>query len=160
MIDYHIEKLFSLVGFKGRKYLLRHFAYKRFKQAVSDYDFREWLMGHRGRVSAIYDHGHYLTEEEIRQYKALIDTRVLTVYGVNRPREDIIDARIDTLRALLNNLDSNAIYRLKNDLISGKISSKQFNQKLTDLAQESMSKQMENKFEQLFLKMNRKYNRN
>jgi len=158
VIDYNINKLFTLVGFKGRKYLLRHYAYKRLKQAVSDYDFREWLMGHRGKVSAIYDHGHYLTTEEINQYKSLIDTKILTIYQQNRPREEIIDARIETIRALLKDLDVNATNSLKKDLINGKISSDQFNRKLTELAQDSMSKQMENKFEQLFLKMNRKYN--
>ena len=157
-VYYSIKKLYRLAGFKGRNYLLRHYGYKRLKQAVSDYDFREWLMGHRGRVSAVYDHGHYLTEEEIKQYKALVDTRVLSIYDVNRPREEIIDARIDTLRALLKNLDNDAITRLKSNLIKGKISSEQFNERLTELAQESMSRQMENKFEKLFLKMNQKYN--
>jgi len=58
----------------------------------------------------------------------------------------------------LKDLDVNATNSLKKDLINGKISSDQFNRKLTELAQDSMSKQMENKFEQLFLKMNRKYN--
>lgn len=158
VIDYNIKKLFALVGFKGRKYLLRHYAYKRFKQAVSDYDFREWLMGHRGKVSAIYDHGHYLTNEEINQYKSLIDTKVLEIYALHRPKEEIIDARIVTIQALLKDLDVNATNILKKDLITEKITIDQFNRRLTELAQDSMNKQMETKFEQLFLKMNKKYN--
>ena len=138
--------------------MLRHYAFKRFKQAIDDYDLREWLMGHKGKISAIYDHEHYLTNEEINQYKAMIDTRALHVYGLNRSQEDIIEARIETLQSLLRDLDIRGIEALKNDLVKGEITLNQFNRELTRLAQDSMNRQIETKFEQLFLKMNKKYN--
>ena len=94
-IYFLVKKLFGLAGFKERNYLLRHYGYKKLKEVVSDYDFREWLMGHRERVSAIYYHRHYLIEEEIKQYKTLVDTRVLAVYSVSKQTEEIIDIRID-----------------------------------------------------------------
>ncbi len=66
--------------------------------------------------------------------------------------------RIETLQSLIKDLDAKAIEVLKNDLAKGEITLNQFNRELTRLAQDSMNRQIENRFEQLFLKMNKKYN--
>ncbi|NIV93871.1 hypothetical protein GWN42_14025, partial [candidate division KSB1 bacterium] len=157
-VSHIVSKLFETVGFEGRNYLLRHYAFKRLKQAVEDYDLREWLMGHKGKISAVYDHEHYLTVEEINQYKSMIDTQVLHVYGLNRSQEEIIETRIETLKALLKDLNLNDVHGLKKELTNGKITIDQFNKRLTQLAQDSMNRHIESRFEQLFKKYNKKYN--
>jgi len=156
-VDYIVKKLFELVGFKGRNYLLRHFAYKRLKNACEDYDLREWLMGHRGKVSAVYDHEHYLTHEEIEEYKVMINSEALHIYGFSRSQQALIETRIDTIKALCD-LDTNQIEALKKELASGKIIIQTFNDKLTELAQNAMNKQIETRFEELFIEMNKRYN--
>ncbi len=138
--------------------MLRHHAFKQLKRACDDYDLREWLMGHKGRISAIYDHGHYLTSEEIDEYKALIHAPLLHVYGLDRSQEAVIETRIATIRALLEDLDTSQLGQIKRELTSGTLSIELFNERLTRLARETMNRQIEAKFEQLFLKMQEKHN--
>jgi hypothetical protein len=156
-VGYIVKKIFGFVGFEGRNYLLRHYAYKNLKRACEDYDLREWLMGHKGKASATYDHEHYLTNEEINEYKAMVDTQALHVYSLRSSQEEVIETRIQTLKALVD-LESSQINKIRRELTSGRINIEQFNERLTQLAQDTMNRQIENKFEQMFLKMNEKYN--
>lgn len=157
-VAYIVDKLYDAIGFEGRRYLLRHYAFKQLKRACEDYDLREWLMGHKGKISAIYDHEHYLTAEEIKEYKAMVDTQKLHVYGLSNSQEQIIDTRIQTIKALLKDLDTSQIDNLKRELTSCRITLDQFNERLTQLAQNAMNKQIETRFEELFLKMQQKHN--
>ena len=156
-VDYIVDKFFDAIDFAGRRYLLRHYAFKQLKRSCEDYDFREWLMGHKGKMSAVYDHEHYLTHEEIEEYKAMINSEALHIYGFSRSQQALIETRIDTIKALCN-LDTNQVEALKKELASGKIIIQTFNDKLTKLAQNAMNKQIETRFEELFIRMNKRYN--
>ena len=38
--------------------------------------------GHVGKINAIYDHEHYPTDEEIREYKNQFDEKAFRIYGI------------------------------------------------------------------------------
>jgi len=157
-VDRIIDKLFKKVGFRGRNYLLRHMANKFLKCAVDDSDLKEWLMGHKGRIASIYDHeGHTLADWEIQQYKNAIDEKELLVYGLTKTQEDIIKAKIETIKAIIKDFDETQIEMLKRELALGKLTFEQFNQKLNEIAQKSMNTQIEKRFEELFIKMANKH---
>jgi len=59
---------------------------------------------------------------------------------------------------LLKELDTDQIEKTKRELTSGEITIEQFTDQLTQLAQETMNRQMENQFEHMFLKMLQKHN--
>jgi hypothetical protein len=154
-----IRKLFKAVGFEGRKYLLRHYAYKQMKLACEDYDLREWLMGHKGKVSAIYDHEHGLAEWEIRGYKAMVNESPLLVYALNESESETVEALVKFAKAIAQ-IDDNELEALKNALRNGNLSIKEFEAKIQQLVKEAMNRQIEVKFEQLFLKFANKHGLN
>jgi len=116
------------------------------------------LMGHKGRIASIYDHeGHTLADWEIQQYKNAIDEKELLVYGLTKTQEDIIKAKIETIKAIIKDFDETQIEMLKRELALGKLTFEQFNQKLNEIAQKSMNTQIEKRFEELFIKMANKH---
>jgi hypothetical protein len=160
-VDRIIDKLFRKVGFKGRNYLLRHLGSKLLKRAYEDEDLKEWLCGHKGKISAIYDHaGHTLADWEIESYKNQMNEKELLVYGLSNSQEDIIKAKIETIKAIIKDFDEAQIEMLKRELALGKLTFEQFNEKLNQIAQKSMDTQIEKRFEQLFIKMANKHGMN
>jgi hypothetical protein len=160
-VDRIIDKLFRAVGFRGRNYLLRHMANKFLKRAVDDPDLKEWLMGHKGKIAAIYDHeGHTLAHWEIENYKAQINEKQLLVYGLTKTQEDIINAKIETIKAIIKDFNESEIEQLKRELALGKLTFQQFNEKLNQIAQNSMNRTIEKRFEELFIKMANKHGLN
>ena len=158
-VDRIVAKLFKAVGFVGRKYLLRHLGSKLLKRAYEDEDFKEWLCGHKGTIAAIYDHsGHTLAEWEIEDYKKRLDEKELFIYGLSKSQEDIVTAKIETIKALVKDFDESQITRVKRMLELGKMTFEQFNKQLNEIAQNAMNKQIETRFEELFIKMNNKHN--
>jgi len=151
-----VKRLLRKVGFNGRTYLLRHYAFKQLKRAVEDYDFREWLMGHKGRISAIYDHEHYLDDREIEEYKMQYDQTKLLIYGATT--EEMRQAEL--LAGFARNLgvSDDKIAQILNLLKTGQLTAKQFEQRLNQIVQKHLEQQIEDKFEELFVKLNRKYN--
>lgn len=118
-----IRKLFRKANFKGRTYLLRHLANKLLKRAYQDYDLCEWLMGHKGAISAIYEHEHGLAEWEIEDYMSRMNERVLLIYGTAKSKEEI---KIETIKTLIKSLDASTLERLKRELALGNITFQQF----------------------------------
>jgi integrase len=122
-----MRKLFKKTHFKGRPYLLRHLANKLLKRAYDDYDLTEWLMGHKGKISAIYDHEHGLAEWEIKDYMAKMNESVLTIYGTPKTEEEIA---LKTIKTLIKSLDASTLERLKRELALGNVTFEQFKQHL------------------------------
>jgi len=61
------------IGFRGRPYLLRKFADRILEQITykfNDEDFKEFLMGHKGKISAVYQMSG-LTEEDEAKYREM-----------------------------------------------------------------------------------------
>lgn len=81
-----VRKVYKQIGFNGRPYLLRHYANKLMKKAYDDAELKEWCMGHKGSISAVYDHEHYLTEEEIADYNSTVHMDKMYVYQSGNTR--------------------------------------------------------------------------
>lgn len=81
-----VRKIYQKIGFNGRPYLLRHYANKLMKKAYDDAELKEWCMSHKGTISAIYDHEHYLTDEEITDYNKTIHMDKMYVYQSGNTR--------------------------------------------------------------------------
>lgn len=62
-----IKAIFTRVGFNGRPYLLRVFADRTLDKTIMDEDLKEHMLGHKGKISAIYQFKQ-LTAEDIRDY--------------------------------------------------------------------------------------------
>lgn len=161
-VDRIVAKLFDCVGFKGRKYLLRHLGSKLLKRAYDDEGLKEWLCGHKGGISATYEHsGHTLSDWEIRDYKSQLSERELLIYGISKNEQQIIDAKTDMARTLLKEHFSETEYKaILRGLREGKMTFKQFNEKFDEIIKTAMDNKIENKFEELFVKYNNKHNNN
>lgn len=158
-VDRIVKKLFDAVGFHGRKYLLRHLGSKLLKRAYENEDLKEWLCGHKGSIAAIYDHsGHTLAEWEIEDYKKQLHEKELFVYGLSKSQEDIIKAKVDMAKTIVPDVDESKIREIIRLLELGKMSFETFDKRLTEIIQNAMNKQIETRFEELFIKMNNKHN--
>jgi len=75
-IYYKIKTIYAHpnVNFKGRPYLLRKYADRvldRITRLFNDEDMKEFLMGHKGKISAIYQAG--LSNEDERRMRGMYD---------------------------------------------------------------------------------------
>jgi hypothetical protein len=121
-----IKKLFRKTHFKGRPYLLRHLANKLLKRAYQDYDLTEWLMGHKGKISAIYHHEHGLAEWEINEYMNKMNESELTIYETAKSE----DVKIETIKTLIKSLDASTLEKLKRELALGNMTFEQFKERI------------------------------
>lgn len=157
-IDYVIRKLYAKIGFENRPYLCRHFG-DRFLSAMNDFNLKEWMMGHKGRISAIYDFGHGLTKEAIEEYRAkyLIADRKYPLLGLT----DAEHQKVETVISFAQNvaeLNPEQIEALKLALNKGKLTIKQFEEQIQELTRKALKQQTEKQFEKMFVEMNHKYN--
>lgn len=154
-VDYIVDKLFIEVGFKGRNYLLRHYANKRLKAATEDKDLKEWMMGHKGDISDVYDHEHGLSHEEIEEYNASIDMSKLRIYGASS--EEFKRAKImgDVVRKL-SDANQEDINRILDLLTKNKMTFEQFDKRLTVIMQEAQRKAIKTQFAELMKDYNNK----
>jgi hypothetical protein len=97
-----IRKYFSALQFKGRQYLLRHFGSKLLKLATADEDFKEWMCGHKGKISAVYDHEHGLASWEIENYKRMVNDKELTIYATETETIESLRKQVEELRRKLD----------------------------------------------------------
>ena len=66
-INRKVKKIYAKIGFKGRPYLLRTFADRILDKTIGDEDLKEFMMGHKGKISAIYQFKQ-LTKDDIAEY--------------------------------------------------------------------------------------------
>lgn len=147
-VDDIVDKLFEVVGFKGRNYLLRHFANKLLKSAHEDKDFKEWCMGHSGDISDVYDHEHGLNEEEIAEYNASIDMSKLRVYGATS--DEMKDARLMVnVAKKLSYSNMEELDKIVKLLEVGKMTFEQFEEQLTGAMQDAQRRAIKREFAML-----------
>ena len=135
-VYYKIKQIYSKIGFKGRPYLLRSYAdtvLDRITRQFNDEDFKEFLMGHKGKVSAIYQ-VKGLNEETEAKY-----------------RDMYVDA--------CDNWINEYIFEQRADYERGEFTFKQFNEKLKIHAQQAFQQTLKSQFEQLYLEMQAKHNK-
>jgi integrase len=162
-----IKRLFKhpSMRFAGRPYLLRKFADRvldRITMLYNDEDTKEFLMGHKGRVSAIYQTTGLTNERES-------ELRAMYVHACDRwisqhIFETVSQEQIDNGELLITysqqiaELDTHELDMLRLAFKSGKVDMHELQRELGRLTRHALDQAMEAKFEQLFLKMNQKYN--
>lgn len=159
-----MKRILRKVGYTGRPYMLRKYAddlLDRITYFEHDEDFKEFLMGHKGEISAVYQKKGLSPEKEkeyldkyMRTVNEWIDEKIF-----GKPSKQEID-KAEMLASFARNLGVpdekiNAIFDL---LKTGQMTPEQFEQELNITVQKQLEKQMENKFEQMFVKLNKKYN--
>jgi len=147
-VDYIVDKLFKAVGFDGRNYLLRHYGNKRLKASTDDKGFKEWMMGHKGDISDIYDHEHGLSHEEIKEYNANIDMSKLRIYGASAEELKRAKTMGDVVRKLTG-ADQEEINRILELLDKGTMTFEQFDDALTKVMREAQQRAIKTQFDTL-----------
>ena len=153
------------INFTGRPYLLRKYADRildRITKIYNDEDLKEFLMGHKGKISAIYQVTGLTNERE----KELRDMYVNACdnWISHNIFETASQGKIERAEMLIAysqqiaELDRHKLEALKQTFKKGTLTVKELQAELGKLTRQALDCQMERKFEQLFLKMNAKYN--
>jgi len=161
-----IKRIFEhpTINFKGRPYLLRKYAdqiLERITRIYNDEDLKEFLMGHKGRISAIYQISGltYEAENTYREiYTKACDNWINEqIFGLVSKDERY---RAETLAHFAEKVgaDPRDVRRTLTKYLTGQISYEAFDGKLTDLTKTAMRQQMKEEFEKLYLEMEAKYN--
>jgi hypothetical protein len=166
-VYYKIKCLFGhpSINFTGRPYLLRKYADRildRITRIYNDEDLKEFLMGHKGKISGIYQTTG-LTEErenELREMYVNACGRWISRNIFETASQEEIE-RAEMLIAYseqIAELDKDKTEALKNAIRNGTLTVEALQAELGKLTREALDRTMEAKFEQLFLRMNAKYN--
>ena len=152
------------VGFEGRPYLLRSYAddiLMRIERIKNDRDLKEFLMGHKGKISAIYQMRGLSQEKEDeyrKMYVEACDEWINTNIFDMRSKEEIDKGSIILEMAQSLGVSEEKAMALYRQLEAMKLDFKTYNEKMTELVKQAHDSQMERKFEEMFLKMQQKHN--
>lgn len=166
-IYYKIRCMFEhpSISFKGRPYLLRKYADRildRITKIYNDEDTKEFLMGHKGKVSAIYQTTG-LTEEKEKELRDMYVTACdkwisQNIFETTSQEEVDRSEMLIAYSQQLAELDKCKLEALKQAFRKGTLTVEALQAELGKLTRQALDKTMEAKFEQLFLRMNHKYN--
>lgn len=165
-IYYKMKKVLQdpAIGFNGRPYLLRSYAdniIMRIERIHNDRDFKEFLMGHKGTISAIYQMRGMTKEEETqyrKMYVSACDKWVSEQIFEMISKEELDKAELLARFARQLGANETNITQVTKAFKNGKIDMQQFETKLTELTNNALNTKMEQHFEQMFLKMQNKHN--
>jgi integrase len=153
--------LFASIGFSGRPYLLRSFADKVLDrhlvssesgQEKRDEDLKEFMLGHKGKISAVYQL-KALSIEDAQQYRKMYDNvdkwlceKVFGMASEDAQAQAQAQARI----AQKFGVDPERLETMLETLQSGKMTMQAFDEQLTTAINAAQQKTLESKFEVLF----------
>jgi len=164
-IYFKAKQAYRKVRFKGRPYLLRSYADKILERITRQYneeDLKEFLMGHKGRVSAIYQIKG-LTEEDEKlyrdMYRAACDSWLDENIFATHRKEDTNKAEMLVRFAKQLGVNSTDAFQAFEGLQQWKVDVRQFEAKLAELADRALNSRMLEQFERLYLRMEAKHNR-
>lgn len=166
-IYYKIRCMFEhpSINFDGRPYLLRKYADRildRITKVFNDEDLKEFLMGHKGKVSAIYQ----VTGLTVEREKELRDMYVnacdkwisQNIFEATSQEEIDRSEMLIAYSQQIAELDKAELEALRQAFKKGTLTVEVLQAELGKLTRQALDKTMEAKFEQLFLKMSCKYN--
>lgn len=165
-VYYKIKTIYAQIGFKGRPYLLRSYAdgiLDAITRIFHDEDFKEFLMGHKGKISAVYQIKGITQEAEDKyrgMYVQACDSWINEHIFEQRSESEKQQAQavIIGLKASGVNIDSEKIQAIQKLFDAGKLTFEQFTEKLQATARDAFKQQLTNEFETLYLKMQEKHN--
>lgn len=165
-VYYKIRCLFKhpSINFSGRPYLLRKYADRildRITKIYNDEDTKEFLMGHKGKISAIYQTTG-LTEErekELRDmYVDACDRWISRNIFETASQEEIDKSEmLIAYSQQIAELDNDHVEALRLAFRKGTLTFEALQAELGKLTRQALDNAMEANFEQLFLKMSAKY---
>jgi integrase len=154
-----IVSLFASVGFVGRPYLLRSFADKVLDRNLAsgekrDEDLKEFMLGHKGKISAVYQLKALSTEDAV-QYRKMYDNVdkwiCENIFGT-ATTEGLVRAKAQSELALKFGADPTQTKQLVDALTVGEMTIEQYDRDLTKAIEQAQTKSLEAKFEMLFSK--------
>jgi len=134
-VYYRIKEVYKAIGFSGRPYLLRSFAdtiLERITRKYNDEDFKEFLMGHKGKISAIYQIKGLTQESEAHyrdMYLTACDTWINQQVFEMRSQSEIEKAHavVDMLKSAMG-IDEDKAEAIVKLFEKGKLDFNQFNE--------------------------------
>jgi hypothetical protein len=163
-VYWKVKEFYRKIGFKGRPYLLRSYADRildRITREFNEEDLKEFLMGHKGKLSAIYQF-KAISEEEERDYRKMYveacDSWINEhIFGM-ATKETISRAEMLVKFATQLGVSESETTTLLEAFKNAKIDMKQFEAKLTELTNKALEQKMVSEFERLYLQMEAKHN--
>jgi len=154
-----IVSLFAEVGFSGRPYLMRSYADKLLDRNLAngekrDEDLKEFMLGHKGKISAIYQL-KALSAEDAKQYRRMfenVDSWICeNIFGSATP-ESLTRAKAQAELAQQFGVNAEQLKQMIDALTQDKITQANFDSDLTKLIETAQQRSLETKFETLFKK--------
>jgi len=152
-----IVSLFASVGFSGRPYLLRSFADKVLDRNLAsgekrDEDLKEFMLGHKGKISAIYQL-KALSSEDSKQYRKMyenVDSWLCQNVFDSATPESLVRAKSQAEIAEKFGVNAEQLKGMLEALGVGKMTAAQYDSELTTAINAAQQRNLESKFETLF----------
>ena len=153
--------LFASIGFSGRPYLLRSFADKVLDrhlvsseggQEKRDEDLKEFMLGHKGKISAVYQL-KALSTEDSKQYRKMfenVDKWICSNIFESATEDDYSRAKAQAEIAQKFGVNADQLKAMLEALGVGKTSPAQYDSELTTAINNAQQRNLETKFETLF----------
>jgi len=157
-----ISRMFETIVFEGRPYLLRTYGDRTFDKTLNDKDLKEFMMGHRGKISQLYQMKALTTEDKqtyLKDYAATEKWIDENVFGV-RSQEQLSQAEAVRRFAVSIGANEDVTNRLLEDLRQGKLSMSAYETEMKGQTNITLETRMKTQFEKLFLEMQEKHNSN
>jgi len=155
-----VKLIYKRIGFDGRPYLLRTYADRVLDKNIMDEDLKEFMLGHKGKISSVYQFKQLTTEDRkayTKQYEVCDKWINENVFGVPTNKEV---SQADAIARIAVGMGVNAdiIAKLKEAFNTGKLEMPQFEKKIIDATNTTLNQRMKTQFEEMFIKMNKKHN--
>ena len=163
-VYFKVKQVYRKIGFKGRPYLLRSYADRILERITREYneeDLKEFLMGHKGKVSAIYQIKGLTEVDEMLyrdMYVAVCDKWINENIFATYRKEDMNKAEMLIRFAKQLGVNTIDIAQILETFKDSKTDMNQFEARLAELTMTTLDNRMMRKFEQLYLKMEAKHN--
>jgi len=152
-----IVSLFASVGFSGRPYLLRSFADKVLDRNLAsgekrDEDLKEFMLGHKGKISAIYQLKALSTEDSTAYRKMYdnVDKWISEqIFGSASP-ETLVRSRAQAEIAERFGCEPEKLKAMLEALTLGTMTAAQYDSELSTAINAAQARNLESKFEALF----------
>lgn len=147
------KEFYRKIGFKGRPYLLRKYA-DRINDAITreahDEDFKEFLMGHKGKISAIYQVAGLTEEDETKfrdMYIAYCDGWINEhIFGTVTKEQKTVAQALSAYAVELG-VPVERVAEMQKILEVGKMTFEQFDKQLTKLTRKAFDRKVDERIE-------------
>jgi integrase len=153
-----VKNMFVTVGFSGRPYLLRSFADRLLDKTIEDQDLKEFMMGHKGKISAIYQFRAPTDEDktEYRKQYSVTERRINEeIFGAASSEQlNIAEATANFAQSL--GVPKDQIERIYHMLSEGKLTLEAYNKMIREQTQVALQERMKEQVKEVLEEINGK----